>query len=91
VKSSGSTVVLEDLKSFFRGGRIYGIGHSSYFRVQRREDLAAVVDHFDRYPLRTKREIYEVWRAMVIAKRAFRKPDRDQLELLASELSALTR
>jgi hypothetical protein len=83
--------LLGDLKRFFSGGAIYASATSSYFRVQRRDDLVAVVDHFDRFPLRAKREVYEVWREMVIAKRAFRKPDRNRLDTLAQELSALTR
>ncbi len=91
VKVSGSSAVLDELQAFFAGGVIYASGRSSYFRIQRRTDLPAVLDHFDRYPLRTKREVYEVWREMVVAKQAFRKPDRDRLESLASELSNLTR
>lgn len=90
VKVSGSTV-LEELQAFFGAGAIYSSGRSSYFRIQRRKDLTAVLDHFDRFPLRTKRAVYEVWREMVIAKSAFRKPDRDRLESLASELSHLAR
>ena len=88
---AGSPTLLEDLHTFFGGGAIYASERSSYFRVQRRDDLTAVLDHFDRYPLRTKREVYEIWREMVVAKRAFRKPDRDRLESLARELSALSR
>ncbi|MBA3503839.1 MAG: LAGLIDADG family homing endonuclease [Myxococcota bacterium] len=91
VKVSGSIGVLEELQAFFQGGSIYTSDRSSYFRIQRRDELAVVLDHFDRFPLRTKREVYDVWREMVIAKRAFRKPDRDRLESLATELSNLTR
>jgi hypothetical protein len=91
VKVSGSPAVLEELQAFFGGGVIYTSGRSSYFRIQRRDDLTAVLDHFDRFPLRTKRATYEIWREMVIAKRAFRKPDRDRLESLAAELSSLSR
>jgi hypothetical protein len=91
VKASGSVTVLGELQTFFGCGAIYSTGSSSYFRIQRRADLATVLDHFDRFPLRTKREVYSVWREMVIAKRAFRKPDRDRLESLATELSNLTR
>lgn len=83
--------LLDDLKGFFAGGAIYTSATSSYFRVQRRDELAAVVDHFDRFPLRAKRRIYEVWREMVLVKRAFRKPDRERLDVLAHELSNLTR
>lgn len=91
VKVSGSVSVLEELQAFFGGGAIYASARSSYFRIQRRDDLTAVLDHFDRFPLRTKREVYEVWREMVIAKRTFRRPERDRLDSLATELSNLTR
>ncbi len=89
VKVSGSDWLLDELKEFFQAGAIYSIRGSSYFRVQRRTDLAAVVDHFDRHPLRAKRQVYEIWREMVVAKQMFRKPDRERLEALARELSAL--
>ena len=91
VKVSGSTSLLEDLREFFQAGAIYEIGRASYFRIQRRDQLVFVLDHFDRYPLRSKRQVYEVWREMVLAKQTFRKPDRDRLETLAGELSQLTR
>lgn len=91
VKVGGSSDLLEDLLAFFDGGAIYASRGSSYFRIQRRNELSAVVQHFDRYPLRTKREVFEVWREMVIVKQAFRRPDRERLEALATELSMLTR
>lgn len=86
VKSS-SSLLLGDLNDFFGVGAIY----RDYFRVQRRNDLAVVVDHFDRFPLRSKRATYEIWREMVIAKQDFRKPNRERLEQLATELSQLNR
>ena len=77
--------LLEDLQAFFDAGRIYD---PAYFRVTRREELVRVVDHFDRYPLRSsKREVYELWREMVIAKQEFRRPDRELLDRLADEIS----
>jgi hypothetical protein len=80
--------VLEDLQTFFDAGRIY---EPVYFRVTRREELIRIVDHFDRYPLRSsKRQAYEVWREMVVAKQRFRRPDRDLLADLASRLSELS-
>ena len=80
--------VLEDIQAFLDAGRIY---EPAYFRVTRREELIRVVDHFDRYPLRSsKREVYELWREMVVAKQQFRRPDRDRLADLADRLSALT-
>lgn len=91
VKVSGSPRLLEGLRDYFQAGAIYGIGRASYFRIQRRNELTKVLDHFDRYPLRGKLEVYEVWREMVIAKQTFRKPDRERLESLAVELSQRTR
>lgn len=80
--------LLEDLQSYFAAGRIY---EPAYFRVNRRADLARVVEHFDRHPLRSsKRAAYEVWREMVIAKQTFRHPDRELLAHLVDRLSALT-
>ena len=77
--------LLEDLRAFFDAGRIY---EPAYFRVTRREELVRVVDHFDRYPLRSsKREVYELWREMVVAKQQFRRPDRERLAALAARLS----
>ena len=78
---------LEDLAAFFGVGKIYG---GNYYRVTHRDDLAVIVRHFDEYPLRTKkRAAYEIWREMVLAKRAFRSGDREHLERLATQLSAL--
>jgi hypothetical protein len=80
--------LLEDLQAFFEAGRIY---EPAYFRVTRREELIRIVDHFDRYPLRSsKREVYDLWREMVVAKQQFRRPDRDRLADLASRLSELS-
>lgn len=85
--STGDRTVLEDLQTFFDAGRIY---EPAYFRVTRRQELVRVVDHFDRFPLRSsKREVYEVWREMVVAKQQFRRPDRDLLADLATRLSEL--
>jgi hypothetical protein len=80
--------LLEDLQTFFDAGRIY---QPAYFRVTRREELVRVVDHFERYPLRSsKREVYELWREMVVAKQQFRRPDRERLAALAARLSELS-
>ncbi len=93
--------MLEALQQFFDGiGRLYTVGGngsgggtrtSSYYRVTRRADLLRVVQHFDRYPLRTqKRSQYAIWRQMVVLKQEFRRPDRTALEELARALSACT-
>ena len=95
--------LLERIREFFGGiGSIYDVGAREaptprsgytkaavYYRVCRREDLERVVEHFDRYPLRgTKRASYAIWRQMVLLKRSFRKPPREELEQLAAQLSA---
>ncbi len=76
----------ETIQAFFGGiGRIYA---EAYYRVTRREELMVIVDHFDRHPLQsTKREVYELWREMVIAKQDFRRPDRELLDRLADQIS----
>jgi len=76
--------LLEQLQGFFGVGAVY----NRYFRVQRRDELPKILDHFDRYPLSAKHEEYGIWREMVLAKQAFRQPDRERLEALASQLSA---
>ena len=78
--------LLEEVRAYFGGiGRIYS---EAYFRVTRREQLMIVVEHFDRHPLQSsKRDAYELWREMVIAKQEFRRPDRELLGRLADELS----
>lgn len=78
--------LLEEVQAFFGGiGRIYA---EAYFRVTRREELMAVVEHFDAYPLQSsKRAIFDLWREMVIAKQEFRRPDRERLSQLADEIS----
>jgi hypothetical protein len=80
--------LLEEVQAFFGGaGRIYD---QAYYRVTRREELTAIVDHFDRHPLRSrKRQVYDLWREMVVAKQEFRRPDRERLEQLAAEIARL--
>lgn len=84
--------VLHAIRDFFGAiGSIYPVqgGASAYFRVCRREQLPVIVDHFETYPLRgAKRGAFEIWREMVLLKQRFRQPPRDQLSLLADQLSA---
>jgi len=63
-----------------------------YYRVTRINELKAVIDHFDKYPLQSKKklEAYSVWRAMVIYKlENYRGIDYDKLRSLAEKLSSL--
>ena len=95
--------ILESIQDFFGGiGAIYAVkaraaptpssGYTktaAYFRVCRREQLAQIVEHFDQYPLRgAKAEAFGIWREMVVLKREFRKPAREELDVLAARLSA---
>lgn len=95
---------LLQVQDYFGGiGRIYDVKaraprpgsgatkSAKYYRVSHRDELVVIVDHFDRYPLRTKkREGYEIWRTMVLLKRKFRDPDRELLDNLAAKLSSLS-
>lgn len=65
---------------------------SVYYRVTRIIELQKVVEHFDKYPLRSKKklEAYKVWRAMVVHKlENYRDIDYNTLQSLAEKLSSL--
>ena len=65
---------------------------STYYRVTRINELEVVVDHFDKYPLQSKKklEAYRVWREMVMHKlENYRNIDYDKLRVLAEKLSNL--
>ena len=63
----------------------------AYYRVTRISELKVIVDHFDKYPLQSKKiEVYNVWRQMVMHKSEnYRNIDYDTLRTLAEKLSAL--
>ncbi|HSN30802.1 MAG TPA: LAGLIDADG family homing endonuclease [Kofleriaceae bacterium] len=95
--------LLEAIQDYFGVGKIYSVrasapkGHggatktAAYYRVTHRDHLMRVVEHFDAYPLRSyKRNVYEVWRLMVLAKQQFRKPDRELMESLAGRITDLS-
>lgn len=97
--------LLEAIRAYFgEAGRIYDVAArpaptpgsgptkaAAYYRVCRRDELERIVDHFDRHPLRgTKAGSYAIWRQMVILKRSFRKPRREELEQLSVQLSAVS-
>ena len=89
--------VLELVRQFFHGfGTIYEVKpraatrtkKAAYYRISRPDELIVVLAHFDKHPLRTKkRETYEIWRLMVLAKRKYLHPDRELLNQLADALS----
>jgi LAGLIDADG endonuclease len=94
--------LLEAIRGYFGVGSIYRVvgraaptpssgytKEAAYYRVSRRADLERIVEHFDRYPLRgMKARSYAIWRQMVELKREFRKPQREDLERLAAQLSS---
>jgi len=65
---------------------------AAYYRVTRISDLKVIVDHFDKYPLQSKKkqEAYQVWRLMVMHKLDnYRAVDYNELRQLAEKLSSL--
>jgi len=64
---------------------------SAYYRVSRIEDLIRIIEHFDRYPLQSKKiECYNIWKEMVLYKNDnWRSADYDVLKPLAEKLSTL--
>jgi hypothetical protein len=64
----------------------------AYYRVTRNADLQKIVEHFDKYPLQSKKkhQAYLVWKAMVSHKRDnYRNIDYNYLSGLAAKLSTL--
>lgn len=92
---------LEEIQAFFRVGKIYPVKYSNpekakeksgfYYRVTKLSELERIINHFDRYPLKTqKAKNYQVWREMVLLKKKnFRKPSSKKLEKLAQKLSVV--
>jgi len=65
---------------------------SAYYRVTRSSELQVIIDHFDKYPLQSKKkfEAYKIWREMVVHKiDNFRSSDYNLLHALAEKLSRL--
>lgn len=97
--------IIDDIRDFFHYiGNVYlqreslptkNSGHTKpavYYRVTRPEELKLVIDHFDKYPLQSKKKLqaYTVWREMVMHKAEnFRNIDYDKLHTLAEKLSSL--
>src|SRR3989338_3195335 len=96
---------VEEIREYFNYiGRIYyGKGASptansgltkpsAYYRVTRIDELRVILDHFDKYPLQSKKklEAYKVWREMVLHKiENYRDADYNKLRVLAEKLSNL--
>lgn len=64
---------------------------SVYYRTTKIDDLKVITDHFDKYPIQSKKkhEAYKIWRDMVIHKiENYRNSDYDKLRILAEKLSS---
>jgi len=92
--------IVERIRNFFGVGKIYAVKPrppgphngftkaSVFYRVHRVPELARIVQHFDKYPLSSKKAMaYQIWKEMFMLKRKFRNPDFAKLEELASKLS----
>lgn len=97
-RDAGDLPILRRIQDFFGGvGSIYDVkslslgkagSAGSYFRVTKARELAAIVAHFDRFPMAGKKaSSFHIWREMVLLKQQFRKPPIDQLEQLAVALA----
>lgn len=64
---------------------------SAYYRVSRIDELQKIIEHFDKYPLQSKKqEVYAVWKELVQHKnRYFGTADRLQLGDFVMRISAL--
>ena len=85
-----NTAIVDALFAFFGVGRIYETRRGFLWKVVRPEELAELLEHFDRHPLRgSKREAYEIWREMVsLRSGTFRNAPLDALTALAERLAA---
>jgi hypothetical protein len=97
--------LIEEIQQYFHNvGNIY-LGKDStssqnrdffkpsvFYRVTKINELKVIIDHFDRYPLQSKKklEAYGVWRQMVLYKlENYRDIDYNKLKTLAEKLSGL--
>lgn len=63
---------------------------AAYYRVTRIHELKRIVEHFDKYPLQSKKkqEVYKIWREMVMYKlENYCNIEYDTLRVLAERLS----
>ncbi|MFH0877048.1 MAG: LAGLIDADG family homing endonuclease [Candidatus Omnitrophota bacterium] len=96
--------IVEKIRSYFGGiGKIYhrkeilprkNSGHTkptTYFRVCKQKELMVIIDHFDKFPLRSKKqEAYLVWREMAIEKtKNYLNCNSDEFKVFAEKMSVL--
>jgi hypothetical protein len=99
--TAADSEIVHRVADYFRVGRIYEVKaraptgnggatkSATYYRVQRHDELPIITEHFDTYPLQSKkRDAYKIWRAMVDIKREFRGRNREVLQELCLALSA---
>ncbi|HAJ57668.1 MAG TPA: hypothetical protein DCL35_07900 [Candidatus Omnitrophica bacterium] len=96
--------IIDKIYTYFGGvGKIYSrkerlpskySGHTkpnTYFRVCKQKELLRVIEHFDKFPLQSKkREVYNIWREMAIAKtKYFLNCASDEFAVFSKQLSVL--
>ncbi|MDD5019676.1 MAG: LAGLIDADG family homing endonuclease [Candidatus Omnitrophica bacterium] len=96
--------IIEKMKAFFGGiGKIYirkeqlsteKSGRSkpnAYFRVCKQNELLRVIEHFDKFPLQSKKqEVYTIWRDMAIEKtKRFLNCRSDEFKIFSAKLATM--
>jgi hypothetical protein len=96
--------IVEKIQSYFNGiGKIYvrkeqlpkkNSGYTkpnAYYRVCKQEELMRIIEHFDKFPLQSKKiEVYNVWREMAIAKtQYFLNCSSEEFKIFANRLSVM--
>ena len=96
--------IVEKIQSYFDGvGKIYSkkeilptknSGHTkpaAYYRVCRQNELMRIIEHFDRFPLQSKKqEVYQIWREMAIEKtRSFLNCRSEKFKFFSEKMSVL--
>ncbi|MBI5873211.1 MAG: LAGLIDADG family homing endonuclease [Candidatus Omnitrophica bacterium] len=64
---------------------------SAYFRVCKQKELLRIIEHFDKFPLQSKKqEVYQIWREMAIEKtRCFLNCKSEKFKIFSEAISVL--
>lgn len=97
--------ILEEIRNFFKMGRIYrnvpseeqkerhhrrGAKPTMEYRIYRADDLPRVVEFFEQYPLRAKKKAdFEIWKQIVALKGELKQGKRDPV--LWSQIESLVK
>ncbi len=96
--------IIEKMQVFFGGiGKIYirkeqlpteKSGHTkpnAYFRVCKQNELLKIIEHFDKFPLQSKKqEVYTIWRDMAIEKtKRFLNCRSDEFKTFSAKLATM--